>query len=691
MATGAADLMAMRTITCEAAKGDTSVSSNRRQRRAAERGASLIEILTVLVIIVAGVLVIARIFPIGLGTLQTTGSRTLAGQLASQQSDLLKNDAQNLPIGVLLGYYDNGTGQLVADGTQDPDDLRPYVPAAAMAASNTTINPYFADVNRYRFIRGERVSIPPASTQSVNYGGSPTSFNVTGSFYLLKFGPIFIDPNKDGDPTTPPAAADDNYLKVYGAPLQGITVPYAVDQATLLDNSASVRGRLRGPQTYLIDYGDATTQPHFMFPSSVFGPAASKSFYFSYSYIDNANNGAVVNVPDTLISVNGPGDTWITPITIPANAVMVPGSEQIHRAFTRIAAPVGGAIAWSQTDPYEFALLSSNNDLFSGGYANIGLIAFNPHGANYGERTAAGQQNFVAYIDYSVLDWHIIREDRQVPLGGKGANGEVVVRTTLPHIKRIGDVEPGNTTYQGMFGPGSVDVVLLNADSGQVLSSDNYNGGSSPDPLKDYWVDTDERGGSYADGFFYINTARVQQGSHIRILYKAEGDWAVAVQKAYTNYHYTDADPATPTGFPPTNDPGAFSLPVNVRRSNDTNMYFNLCEANKSFVAQFQYTKTDGSIVQTPPVHITIGDVGSAVTSGSVQYAVAKVGDVMTDRQARTDWSVAGNRATGVSIKSRVIYHDANSNVRSVGTTDPNAGWRIQDLDTYLTASGATP
>jgi len=63
----------------------------------------------------------------------------------------------------------------------------------------------------------------------------------------------------------------------------------------------------------------------------------------------------------------------------------------------------------------------------------------------------------------------------------------------------------------------------------------------------------------------------------------------------------------------------------------------------------------------------------------------------MTDRQARTDWSVVGNRATGVSIKSRVIYHDANSNVRSVGTTDPTAGWRIQDLDTYLTASGATP
>ena len=122
---------------------------------------------------------------------------------------------------------------------------------------------------------------------------------------------------------------------------------------------------------------------------------------------------------------------------------------------------------------------------------------------------------------------------------------------------------------------------------------------------------------------------------------------------------------------------------------------FNRSEYNKSFVAQFRYVMDDGTadgkIVQTQPQQVTLSGTDGTpfMTSSTVDYAFAELNKadgtgLMPNRKVGTSWSVVSDTAFGVSVKSRVIYRDANSG-RGANTADPSLGWHVQDVDTYLT------
>ncbi|MBC8101322.1 MAG: hypothetical protein H7Z41_01875 [Cytophagales bacterium] len=635
--------------------------------RRVQRGASLVEVLIILVVLLIGIFTAIRVFPIGLATLRTTETRTLAVQLATQQSEQLKADSANLPQGIALASFsDPNTREF--DGAIDPDDLTPY---------NGSPNPYFQDVNKFRFVEGEQVKVPlPVST----------GFD-TGSIYTVKFGPIYLDPaygDRNADPATLPNAG--LFLRVYSTPLLRITAPYDIGAGNN-DNSNQVsRSYLRGLQSYLIDYDgdqDEGDDPAQILLQQVAGNDAI--YYISYSYFDGAD---IKSSPDK-VRLIGNGNWRTIPLSdIDPTPVtnIVPGSEQVYIEFSRLAA----ATNFSTSNPYEYKLLRDNFPDGAGlSFANLGLIAFNPTGPNYGQRNAYGQQGFNALIDYSVLDWHILREDREVPSGAVAANKTVTIRTTLGSIKRKGDPNADNTIYDGMYGPGSDDLQVVNLQTGDVLQRGDL---ATLDPGADYYVNEDDNG-TFRSGIIYINTVRVPQGSQVRVLYKAEGDWAIAVQKAFSRYQLLQAG-----GFPATNSPKSFTKGI----ADDTSLFFNRSEYNKSVVAQFRYIKEVDQggtpvevVAQTPPQQITLaGSLDNPLfISGNDSFAFTNVGVYMGDRKPGTEWQVVGGVVNGVSVRTRVVYRDSNSGVNTAvqgtvtapGQRVESAGWRIQDVDTYLT------
>lgn len=655
--------------------------NRRRQKRIAQGGISLIEIMVVLVVLLIGVFTVIRIFPIGLGTLRATENRTIASHLAQQLLEQVKADQDSLPLGVTFKVIDSDTtsatyGQLITETGEaaDPHDLKPYTPLPN--------SPYFTDVNKFRFIEGEPVKVPLPTVSPLPTAGKFES----GSLYTLKFGPIYLDPAV-GDPEagTPTNATQqalfDNFLKVYGAPMTGIAVESGGGS-----NPDSFRGYLRNTQTYLIDYGDDGGKAYILFTPS----AKKRTFFVSYSYAaKNATSGedeSSSSVDKAAVEVAAGEFIW-KEIPLPSGGTaedILERSETVTRAFTRL--PASATSTWDASDPYEYKLLSGNISPAAGktSYANVGVLAFNPAGANYSETTSYGQQAFRAFVDYAVLDWHILRDDREVPSVFADNDGAIPIKLSLNFLKRSGDAEADNSLYSGLYRDASVPVDLQVFDlQGSVERDPAVNPGLG-DPLRggdyavrnandDYWVNYDERGGTYRNGTIYLNSARIKPGTQLRILYKADGDWAVSFQKALTAYEQ-EVNSGAYEARPSKGKPASFGR-------EGMKLWFHRSELDKSVVVTLQYTNITGSTVRTAPVQLTIDQLDPA----EKDFAYVDLGPQtplnrlmpglksgITPEQA---WRVVG-AANGVSLKTRVIWHDNNSTSNA---------WRIQDVDTYIT------
>jgi hypothetical protein len=675
-----------------------------RYRRGSQQGATLVEIMVVLVILLIGIFLVIRIFPEGFGILRANGNRTIATRLAEQEMTRLRGDLSNLPEGVLFTVPDpNLNGQLVYVTNVDPDGLGYFDPANR--------NPYFADVNKFRFIKGEAVKIPLPTTSA--YG--------SGSVYTCKFGPLYMN-QAVGDRNNAPTSADralyDSFLSVVGAPLTGTPVESAGDGS----DAFRYRNFVANQQSYVIDYGDEGSPILILFAPRPPAGRTIPSRTFRVTITVDTGSGFQTVSPDVIVPDSyNVGWTNISQILASAPYNMttegaVPYSETVVRAFDRI--PFGAS--WDSGDPYQYKLLSDNIQTSdTATYANVGVLAFNPAGANYSETTSQGVRSFTAYIDYNVLDWHILREEREVPPVVPGANGLVPIRTTLRDLKRVGDPEADNTFYNGLYGGAQravdLDVFDLNESTGAPLvageirngtffDSDPWTGASfDTDPAvpeADYYVDTDGRGGTYRNGVIYVNTARRAAGTTLRILYKAQGDWAVGVQKAYSRYQTAvDANTGNRANYPQTGRYDGFGV---AGAGVNAQLRFPLSDLNKSFVVTIEYIDRLGEVKRLSPIQMTADRQDSdpsAPTGYDQDFAVVDVykhipllykGD-FADPQTR-GWGVHG-AALGVSIKTRVIWQDAeNAEVTRANQTNQNDDrqvarkWHVQDMDTYLTA-----
>jgi hypothetical protein len=615
---------------------------------------------------------VIRVFPLGFQYMRNAENRTMATRLAHQMMEQVRNDASNLPESVTFSFFDPNTGLRRTISGYDPDfDISENISAQSTPFDN---NPYYRDLNLYRYITAEPVKVP-----------LPVGFTVdgsSGSLYTVRFGPIYMDANV-GDPNRAPASPSeqalfDSYLKATGAVLTG-------QSADASYPPSNYRGALRGPQNYVIDYGEGG-EARIAFASA----NRDRVYLVSFSY---QVGGATKSVEDAEITVPAGGSQWL-PLPIPGGNAsdILPGSETVRRLFRRLPA----SSEFDTQDPYEFKLVSPNLPSSSGGFstANLGMIAFNPIGANYVETGTTGQsQPFTAYVDYAVLDWHILHDDRDVPSVLADNAGAVPLRTTLSRIKAVGESNADNSLYEGLF-PADVnasenaDILAVRLDSGKVLTSGDYERRGGTDAGKEMWINGDGRGGTYGSGTIYINTNLVPKGTPVRVFYKADGDWAVSLSKAQSTYKVAVTD----TGFPsppvdPTepidpSDPTSLRVPFGNPKICwlvGTRIVFARSELGKKILVTLE--SGSGGVRRSRPVELTV-----STADGFYSYVdIASAAGVRADAQPALNplllgdrgWRVVGD-IQGLSVKTRVIWKDEVSR---------RARWRIQDSDMYLTRS----
>ncbi len=590
---------------------------------------TLIEVLVVMVVLVVGIFAAVRLFPPGLLTIKQTQEQTMAQRLATEELDRWEAHTANLPSGVIgIAPVQVGSGYAYSYVSNIPPwDLTDFTSAPY------GVDPYFiSDINRIRRIIGETIKIPvPTPTVA----GS-------GSIYTVMEGPIFYNPN---DPNS------DQELSITGSPL-----------ARSVQSSANlpVVGR---PGAYAIDYaGNAIA----FYPLPY-----SRNYTLTISYYDN--NGQVLTLPPQTIFVP-PGNTVIGPVwqplpNLPTGAIgWAPESDVVARKFDYLGdIQDGTALPFSPLDPYQYKLLQSND----GPYANIGILVFNPIGYNRNEPSATGPVPLVAHIDYTVWDWHIIRDDRTMP-----ADPPYTVDLTLNHLKKIGEIQGDNTPYEGLFRDTQVpvDMMIYNLNTGERI------------PPTDYTVD-------YRNGVVQFNNSfgNSHAGATFRFFYEAHGAWGVQIQKAYGVY--TRAfNPNAPNQLPATGLVYDQYFVGNGTVGSPTRLYFPICDAGKTIVLNNFYYKVSG---QTTPVH----GQNQAFQINSNPALFESIGpngspltwiDLTSQYPNATGWDFSSVGAAaigvqGVSFEVRVIWSDGADIDQSSNPPTINWHWHHYELNTFLT------
>lgn len=495
-------------------------------------GATLVEILVVIVIFLVGILGVAQIFPKGLGVLRTSRDSTVANQLARAELERLKGTAEQLPDAILpVRYIPTANGYTIdIDLDRRPSEVIP--PASGIRANGVLMDasggdlgewPYFSGANLVRRVFGEGRVIPAPrfipSAAGTSYGG----------LMALQFAPVVADSR------VLPGSRFTSRFDVYGNDLnkrvvdevsdvfryQDYTFYIDDDGQNLLLPQGSRDRRYRVVVSYIASSGGSGYYSSSRVDGSLFvegagaGPRGYKLF----------DKGALA------AALAAPGETFehIEVDTI-----------RVQRLFDRVADPTAfsGAGVPREDSAYEYCLLDRN----------LGMILFNPNGFNYQERRARGRYPLQARVDYDVFDWRIIRDDFRIP-----NYGPYQQRLLLQNLKVGGRPEPDGRTYSGLgFAvraangtPEERDFVLLDLESGGVYAPSCYRIDMSLGLATFLDADGDASNGLSAQVVFPGDTTASLipdvRGRSVRALYQANGDWSVQAMKAVSAYFPTSS------------------------------------------------------------------------------------------------------------------------------------------------------
>ncbi|MCS6950398.1 MAG: hypothetical protein NZ520_08070 [bacterium] len=592
-------------------------------RRTRTHAFSLIEVLAAIAVLTLGILVILKLFPGGFFVTRAAENRSLASRLAQQEVERWKNNAAALPAGILpLAPYGDGnaTGEAI-DVTAHPDSFAP-------TSLPSGIDPYYySGINRWRRVVGERVRIPiPVPTMAGQ-----------GSVYVLSAGPFVDLPLYD--PVSQVWRL--NNLSVYGSPMVRIGWQAQEDAPP----------PLRGPHQYAIDYDASDDGSHddvvvWFYPTSY-----PRDFNISFDYYDGNDGWRLKSVSKTIpnvVSVTG------EPVRVELRNYLGPdgrpilepgwrmraGGETISREFRLL--PL--AQPWSD-DPYEFKILYGN----IGPYANVGVLLFNPRGRDYTERTARGTVPLTAYIDYTVLDWHILREDRMVP------TVPAEIKLNLRFLRQRGEKLDDQTTYEGLIRgvnwnalPAGdpvrqqPDFVAVDLQTGQILDPI-----TRPNDTGSYRVD-------YRNGIVTVVDPSLV-GRTIRFYYQADGDWGVHVMKPYELYRERYGSLLSHREF---------YVGGGVDGGSPTRIYFPVCDAGKQVILGevFYRDSVSGKDVMRG-VLARISNRTESVGGRPLCYVDIrdlKPTAVALDLDAYSTYGYVVRGVKGASFKARVVWKQNN-------------------------------
>lgn len=483
-----------------------------------KRGMSLIEVLVVMLILVIGIFSVATVFPQGFRLIEHSRNVTLAGRLCQAEVERWKAYADNVPDGIEA--LDASTGAIWTDynpddmSNADPSDPR-QIPTGAPPAPPWL----WSNVNRVRQVKGEVTRIPTATLLPYGTGG-----NYAFSLYNLKMAPIVFSANGQGNhprPQGPGAEWPDQYVLIYGdpQPRKDVTGLSGEELNAALDNLDR--------ETYGIDY----TSGQLYFQATHW----DRKYKVEYAYW--AGNVLKNNTEIVIVPANAADPFAIQLAYKPLDDF----SDRVSRKFNYVAPG-----AFDRFNPYQFTILN--------GYAATSFaptIGFNPVGQNRTVRTNLGSRPLMAHVDYEVLDWHVIHEERTVPSPAQVDPNGYVIRLTLSGIKVAGRSEndinsvyaPQGThvnqvVYTGLT-PSLPKVSVVGLDlTDNTLMMDNSAGGLVVDYVNGI-VRVPASVTKYTP-FGGQLTGQDIRGHDVRFFYQATGDWAVQVSKAWFNYERQD-------------------------------------------------------------------------------------------------------------------------------------------------------
>ena len=469
----------------------------------AQRGFSLAEVLIAVAILLVGVLVALRIFPTGFDLFNEAQQTHQALKLLHQALANFDEDRQGLPDAILpVDYTANGqnwqasaqasatnyytltqagtaalsmSSAVVTQNTITPSSqwLMGYLNAVdyEATATNAKLYPYLApdkswplweppSVRAMRRIIGERCQIPSAVYLMSPYPGS-TAVNVSMlPSYVPRFAPVVSNGHFISGAFQPEADPviiyDLRYKRVSPKQLQG-----------LLNNYNQLSDHLY----YAVDYANQQLQ---LLPDVNNWRNIRLAFYYlNASNISTLSGPSVITLqPSTtmssLVSVTLSGQNSLLPI----NSIIIPGSEQLNRAYARLSD----------------ANFQNQGSVNSGQYYVPGFSS-SPSSPSttlnslYFSQADGGR---VIKIDYTAADWNILHEDLEVD-----KDGFVTLGLPDPKIVNIPDypLEPNTLTvgvqskYGAMQNDG-YDVVLQFVD---LSTGVTYPVSYQPGPIPSYF------------------------------------------------------------------------------------------------------------------------------------------------------------------------------------------------------------
>lgn len=604
-----------------------------------KNGSTLLEVLVAIGVLAVGILALLRIFPAGFALTKSAENRTLAISLIRQEMEHWKNNASSLPKSVMPLFVD-ATGNLVYQPNVHPDRMT-LTPEEQDQLAALNIDPYwFEGANRFRRIYGEAARIPVPTP--INYGLGTQQ----GGLYVLMTGPVYYREYRDS------GALNGSNINVHGGAMQRLQF-----------NSDERVPRIRNSRNYAINYDSNDDNTFDDVIIYVFPANYSRVFTINFDYYSDQSgksrlysaNKSFEVAPDTsgpieMGSVIGKDGKPV----LESGWEMRWGSEELSREFRQLdaTAPAGSSDADWSADPYEFKVLpvgdiatiasgisigsSTANDT-----ANVGIILFNPLGRDYVERTARGSVPLTAFIDYDVMDWRVIREDRLVT----GVPSDI--KLTLGRIKTRGSLDMNNVRYRGIVhsisSPDFVAVDLSNGVTLQPRTPKNLNG--------DYEVD-------YRAGIVKILNPDVVN-ANIRFYYQAEDDWGIQLIKPFDLYRERlSANLSQREFYVGGSDSGV---------GNPTRVYFPLSDANKVVsLSEIHYADSSGTI-------ITLSDVPFQISAQPDSTGLCWINVKATAPDMQNfdfdSYGYAVRGVTGSSFKVRAIwYEDGRIRMRELET-----------------------
>ena len=624
-------------------------------RRRSISGASLVEVLVTMVILVLGILTVIRIYPLGFNALRHSESVTIAQRLAQAELDRWKSNPAGLPDLIAAVDPKGIPVGSVLDPTVGPDDWSirsDVVPEEAV---------YWSDVNKTRKIIGEAARIPPPV---------PTVFG-DASVYTLAFGPIEWPTDR-----IPSEQDADIYIQVYGSPMRGVDIRGMTpeEQKELLNNL--------GPRRYAIDYERAVI--------AVATAPYPRQLRADYSYRTRSGElktavGDVLNVPAgtarpyveiPLGVVNRRSPRYDPAVLLGKGGGIEPGTELVYPKLQYV--------------PFDqpFSPVNELQYKVVGNYPAAGqfgaTIAFHPRAQ---ARLAGGPPGTAgaatAYIDYHVLNWHVLREDKGVP-----NSPPYDIKLALPFIK-----EAGVTTEEGLPGQGPVPLrtykgVVPSLPGVSVVAVDMEDGSLLVNRLgkTDYFT-VDYRNGivRLPETAVFLTpkgdfVRKPVAGRALRFYYQADGDWAVAVQKAASTYSVV-AGPVRVLTYGTCMPLRPVLLSERGRQRYYLRVLFPIADQGKSVLLSYSYWDRDG-------LKRTVYGVGAQITD---QY----VPGISSDPNGELSGSSLLHPYVQIPLPDDVnpqrgvrVFDVRGTSLRAVTIWREGNRWKYQDVSTFLTRRG---